>query len=120
MGVLIESDRHVGLDAIAAVSTWVSLHTGDPSTTGANEVSGGSPAYARKQATWNAASGGARTLQADLTFDVPACTVAWVGLWDSATTGNFRGKHDVTDEVFASQGNYVVRATSTSISVQDS
>jgi hypothetical protein len=58
-----------------------SLHTGFPGTTGTNEVTGGTPAYARKTISMSAASGGSRLLAAGVTFDVPACTVRWIGLW---------------------------------------
>jgi len=58
----------------------ISLHTDYPGTTGANEVTGGSPAYARLAAVINAASGGSRLLNAPLVFDVPACTIKWLGL----------------------------------------
>lgn len=60
---------------------FASLHTAYPGTTGASEVTGGTPAYARKAITINAASGGSRLLNAGVTFDVPACTVKWIGLW---------------------------------------
>ncbi len=62
-----------------------SLHTAFPGTTGASEVTGGAPAYARKAITVNAASGGQRLLNAAVTFDVPATTVRWIGLWNGAT-----------------------------------
>lgn len=62
-----------------------SLHSAFPGTTGTNELSGGSPAYAQKTITVNAASGGQRLLNAAVTFDVPASTVRWVGFWNSAT-----------------------------------
>lgn len=75
--------KNVMLDAIAGVT--VSLHTDYPGTTGVNEVSGGAPAYARKAATFAAASGGTKSTSAGLTFDVPACTVRWVGLWVGGT-----------------------------------
>jgi hypothetical protein len=42
-------------DQAAARITHLSLHTASPSTTGANEATGGSPAYARKSVTFNAA-----------------------------------------------------------------
>lgn len=69
-----------------------SLHSAY-STTGANELTGGSPAYARKGLTWGAAAAGAKALAATLpTWDVPAAsTVAWVGLWDAVTVGTFLG-----------------------------
>lgn len=62
--------------------TLASLHTAFPGTTGANEVAGGAPAYAQKAITINAASGGQRLLNAGVTFDVPACTVKWVGFYN--------------------------------------
>lgn len=65
--------------------TNASLHSGFPGATGANEVSGGSPAYARKGVTFGAASGGFRSLSAAVTFDVPATTVRWVGYWNTST-----------------------------------
>ncbi len=61
-----------------------SLHTGFPGTTGANLVTGGSPAYADKAITMNAGAGGTRLLNAGVTFDVPACTVKWIGYWNDA------------------------------------
>jgi len=64
--------------------TLASLHTAFPGSTGASEVTGGAPAYAQKAITINAASGGVRSLNASVTFDVPACTVKWVGFWNAA------------------------------------
>jgi hypothetical protein len=61
--------------AIAAVS----LHSADPGSTGANEIGGGSPAYARKTPpAITAPTTGAITFQ--VTFDVGSgTTVAGVG-----------------------------------------
>lgn len=67
------------------VFTQASLHTAFPGTTGANEVSGGAPAYARKAIAMGAAAGGQRTQAAPVTFDVPATTVRWVGYWNAGT-----------------------------------
>jgi hypothetical protein len=65
--------------------THASLHTAFPGTTGANEVTGGAPAYARKAITMNASAGGSgRVLNAAVTFDVPATTVRWIGGWNGA------------------------------------
>lgn len=79
-------------ESIATGMKFGSLHTAY-STTGTNELTGGSPAYARKSATWAAASGGSKALAATLpTFDVPASTtITWLGLWDAVTTGTFLG-----------------------------
>ena len=95
------------LDELAAVAVQVSLHDGDPGDNGANEISGGSPAYARKSVTWNSASGGAITASNQPEFDVPAgTTVRYVGFWSAATGGTFYGYADVTDETFTNQGTY--------------
>lgn len=119
MGVLLEATRHIGLDAIVAASDWISLHTDDPGTDGSNEVTGGTPAYTRQQGTFSAASGGERALATDLDFDVPACTVKWVGCWSASSGGTFRGKHQVSDEVFATQGVCRVKATTTKFQIID-
>ncbi len=72
-------------------ATHGSLHTAY-SSTGTNEVTGGSPAYARKAATWAAASGRSKATSASMVFDVPASTtVRWVGFWDAVSAGNFLG-----------------------------
>jgi hypothetical protein len=70
---------------------YASLHSAY-SATGANELTGGSPAYARQALAWSAASGAGKNLSASPTFNVPGgSTVAWVGFWDAATAGNFQG-----------------------------
>lgn len=66
-----------------------SLHTAY-SASGANEVTGGSPAYARKAITVAAAASRARAASTAPVFDVPATTVRFIGLWTNAGTV-FRG-----------------------------
>jgi hypothetical protein len=93
----------------AIATVYASLHTANPGATGTNEVTGGSPAYARKLLTFNAPATGSMALTSSVTFDVPAgTTVAYVGLWDASTAGNFLGYGDPVDEVFAAQGQYVL------------
>ena len=95
--------------SFAVVTTYASLHFSNPGDTGASEISGGTPAYARKAVTWNAASGGALDSSNAPIFDVPAATtVSHVGLWDALAAGNFLGYADVSDEPFASQGTYTL------------
>lgn len=114
--LLTNNGKHVMLDALGTAADFGSLHTADPSTTGANEITGGTPAYARKALTWSAASGGSKALAATFpVFDVPASTVSYFGLWDSLTTGTYYGHFDVTDEVFAGQGTYTITAATISL-----
>jgi hypothetical protein len=113
--------RNVGVDAIAALCLRLALHTGDPggANSASNEVTGGSPAYARKAVAWNAAASGAATPTANVVFDVPTgTTVSWVSGWNTAGTVRYF-KKDVTDEAFGAQGTYTVLAASTSIDLND-
>jgi hypothetical protein len=69
---------------------YVSLHSADPGTTGASELTGGSPAYARVAVTWNTASGGSVTNSSSLTFNFPASTTAaYFGIWSASTAGTY-------------------------------
>lgn len=71
--------------------THASLHSAY-STTGTNELTGGSPAYARKAVTGAAASGRSKVFTPAAAFDVPSgATVAWVGRWNASTAGTFWG-----------------------------
>lgn len=80
------------LDAIAALGTHLSAHTAFPGNTGTNEVTGGSPAYARKSITWGSAASRSKSWTGDLTFDIPAATtVSFLGLWSASTSGTWRG-----------------------------
>ena len=106
---LNDTARNLMLDQLGTLAVFASLHTASPGAGGANEVSGGSPAYARKAVTWSAAAGSAKATSNAPVFDVPAgTTVAFVGLWSLATGGVFYGYFDVTDEVFAGQGTYTL------------
>lgn len=114
-------ERRRLLDATGTQHGFASLHTADPGATGtANEVAGGSPAYARKAITWAAADAATPSVKALVAtfpvFDVPpGTTVAFVGLWTLASGGTFGGSFDVTDEVFAGQGTYSLTAGSISL-----
>lgn len=71
-------------------ATYASLHTADPGTSGASEVTGGT--YARKPLTW-AAGAVDGVITASATFDVPAgVSVAYAGLTTAATAGTFLDK----------------------------
>jgi hypothetical protein len=97
------------LEELATVAVFVSLHTDVVGSGSGNEVSGGSPAYARKAITWNAAAGGALDNNANPTFDVPAgTTIRRLGFWSASTAGTYYGDADITDETFGAQGTYTL------------
>jgi hypothetical protein len=89
------------------------LHTADPSTTGANELTGGSPAYARKAVTWSAAATAAKAASNAPVFDVGAGkTITHWGMWSTATGGTFYyGGTLPASETFGSQGTYTATST---------
>ncbi len=102
--------RNVMLDGLAVVLTRISLHNADPgaadSATG--ELSGGTPAYARKAIAWNVAAAGSMDDSTAPVFDVAAgSTVAWVAGWNTAGTSRYF-KKAVTNEVFGAQGTYTL------------
>jgi hypothetical protein len=108
-GALYNPAKNAMLDQLGTLAVFASLHTADPTSAGTSEVSGGSPAYARKAVTWAAAASGSKATSNSPVFDVPAgTTVACVGLWSAASGGTFYGSFDVTDEVFAGQGTYTL------------
>lgn len=99
--------------SIAALCTHASLHTADPGSTGADEVTGGS--YARVPITWSAASGGSKTLTAAVTLQVPAgTTVTHFGLQSALSAGTFRGGASLSaSQAFGSAGTYDLSITIT-------
>lgn len=114
-------ERQRLLDATGTQYGFAAAYTGDPGATGvANEVTGGSPAYARKAITWASATSATPSVKALAAtfpvFDIPAgTTVAFIGIWTLATGGTYGGCWDVTDEVFAGQGTYTLTAGSVSL-----
>lgn len=109
MAGLTNAAKNAMLDHLAGLAVWASLHSADPGASGTNELSGGSPAYARKAITWNAAASGALDNLANPVFDVPAgSTVSYFGLWSASSGGTFYGSGDVADETFNGQGTYTL------------
>lgn len=114
---LTVADRNAAAGAAAGAATYASLHTADPGATGAAEVTGGAPAYARRALSWGAAAGGQATTAAPVTFDVPAgTTVTHVGMWDAPTGGTFLGSGALpTPETYGGQGAYGLTTLAISI-----
>lgn len=98
-----DSALNDAVNGVASAATWISAHTADPSTTGANEVAGGS--YARQQTTWGSASSGDR-VGSQVAIPIPAATsVTHWGLWSALSGGTFKGGFALgATEVFGSAG----------------
>lgn len=102
------------LDATANAGGALITHIG--LFNGAAEISGGTPAYARKAVTWTAAAAGLIRPSGDLVFDIPAgATVdGWRG-FSALTAGTDYDGKALTPEVYAGQGTYTLLAAQTAI-----
>jgi hypothetical protein len=111
--------RNQMLDAELA-TVYVSLHSADPTATHtsalANEISGGSPAYARKLVALSSAASGSKSQTATpIVFDIGAGkTLTHVAYWKVASAGaatDYLGSAALsTPETFGSQGTYTITA----------
>ena len=120
MGAFVAAAKNSMLDALTV--DRLSLHSGAPGTDGlSNEITGGSPAYARKACVYDAAASGERLLNASVTFDVPAsASVQYVGKWsNNGGTMIFHGSDQVTTETYGAQGQYIVTGTTSKLSLTD-
>lgn len=86
--LVLDDFVNAGSGISLAVDPYVSLHTGDPGSTGANEASGGG--YGRQQTAFSAASGDSVTNSAVVDFTSLAAAEyrAW-GIWTAVTSGTF-------------------------------
>lgn len=92
-------------DAIAGQTLYAALFNGDPAGAG-TEVTGGTPAYARKLLTYPS---GANPATVQVTFDVPAgATFDHAAVFDAATLGNRKNSGTIPAESYGSQGTYAL------------
>lgn len=101
------------ITAVKNAATFISLHTGDPSTSGANEVTGGT--YARVAVTWGTVTAGSVTATGSAVINVPAgTTITYWGLWTASTSGTFYfGGLLAASETFGAAGTYSLLPTLT-------
>jgi hypothetical protein len=103
--------KNTMLNALTATATHLGLITA-LSDTAPTEVTGGTPAYARKAATaWTAAASGASSAPSvQVIFDCPAAAsipVVGIGIWTAVTGGSFLGWFGLNSTA-ASQGTGTV------------
>jgi hypothetical protein len=117
MAGLVVAGENLMLAGFTASALYVSLHTADPSTNGANEVTGGS--YTRESAAWGSPSNGAVTNGSSIVFDVPgSTTITHIGYWSASTSGTFYGSRALdTSQTFATAGTYTISGGNLSESI---
>lgn len=100
-------------DAYKGAALYGALYTTAPGGSAGTEVTGGSPAYARKSLSgWSASSGGVTSVT--VTFDVPSgTTVVGAGVHTAVTAGTYLDGASVTSQAFATQGTYQLTFTYT-------
>lgn len=112
MATFTPAARNAALTAVSNLGSWISLHSANPGTTGASEISGGS--YARIQTTWATASAGSQA-GSQVTINVPAGqTIAYYGIWSAVTGPTFVGGDVLpASETYGSAGTYLLTITLT-------
>jgi hypothetical protein len=98
-----DATLNAAVEAVTALGDYISAHTADPSTTGANEVVGGT--YARVQTTWGASSSGDQT-GSEVDLNIPGgTTVTHWGVWSAGSGGTFIGGFQLdSSETFGADG----------------
>lgn len=113
MAIQTAAMKNVLSDAYKGAAAYGALYTTAASGTPGTEVTGGSPAYARKALSWGASSNGVTSATAAV-FDIPAgTTVVAAGVHSAVTAGTYYDGGAVTSQNFASQGTYTITFTYT-------
>lgn len=106
------------LQAMAAkfitLALYGALGTTAAGATASTELTGGSPAYARKPLTWSTPTTAIPSVSSATAavFDVGSGnTVQTFMTFDASTAGNFINSAAITSQAFASQGTYSVTPT---------
>lgn len=101
--------KNLMLDELGTVAVLVSLHTGDPGTTGASEINGTGNSYEKQAITWNPASGGNLDSNNQPEFEVPGgTTVSHFGIWNTAEDVFYGGEELSASETFTADGTYTL------------
>ena len=111
MAIQTAAMRNILAAEYGATATHAALYSTTPGGTPGTELSGGSPAYARRALSWT----GTNPITATPTaFDIESGdTVAGAGVHSAITAGTYYDGADLTDQAFASQGTYALTLTYT-------
>jgi hypothetical protein len=112
MAIQTTTEKNSLATKYGADAVYGAVYTTAPGASAGTEVSGGTPAYARKALTWSTATNGVITATA--TFDIPASTtVVGVGVHTAVTAGTYLDGGSITSQAFSSQGTLAVTFTYT-------
>ena len=112
MAIQTGTERDALAAEYAADALYGALYTTSAGSSPGTEVTGGSPAYARKSLSWSDTGDGVQTATA--TFDVPAgTTVVAAGVHTASSGGTYLDGGSVTSQAFSTQGQYTLTFTYT-------
>lgn len=111
MAIAVASTREALVLAYIGLGTYLSMHTADPGTTGANEATGGG--YVRKATGWVAGATDGVATGSQVTFDLAAGTYTHVGFQSAATAGTFLDKAAMTSTTLGAVGQILITPTVT-------
>ena len=109
---LTTAGLNTSVDAVAAAYNYLALYDGDPVGAG-TEITGGSPAYARQLAAFDAAAAGVKDMTGTETFDIPAGATVSHFAWFTAVTAGTMGSYGAfaaSEGPYGAQGTYEVTA----------
>jgi hypothetical protein len=113
MPIQTVTQRNTLVDAYKTAAAFMAVYSTVPGATAGTELTGGSPAYARRASNWGATANSAATAS-PAAFDIPSgATCAGIGFHTLATGGVYLDGAAVTSQTFASQGTLTVTATYT-------
>lgn len=109
MAIATNTMKNALATAYGTAATHAALYSTAPSgSSPGTELTGGSPAYARKATAWGGPTAGVNSTGPH-TFDVASgSTVAGGGVHDALTAGNYLDGGSLTSQAFASQGTYAL------------
>jgi len=98
---------NTALDALVAAYPWIKLHTAAP---GASATSNAATETTRKQVTWGAASGGAVSNTAAVTWTVIAGSqdATHFSAWTASTAGTFGFSGTITANAYTAGDTYEI------------
>jgi len=103
---------NASLAGAGAYAPWLSLHTGDPGTTGANELAAGVGGYTRVQTIWGTPAAASISAQ-QVSINVPSgVTITYWGCWTtSGGTVWGTGGALAAPQTYSVAGTYLLVAT---------
>lgn len=126
MTIKTDTQKNNLATAYGTAATHAAAYTTAPSgASPGTEVTGGTPAYARKPITWatagavGPAGSGVQpatpgVVYAQVVFDIPlGVTVAGAGVHTALTAGTYLDGASVTSQAFATQGTYTLNLSYT-------